>query len=90
MMHEIEVADAQVEQFDLSRLPPDWNSVPHSSTSQAIGDAWLEQRRSAALRVPSLHSRTEFNVLLNPGHGRADLFATLRTWTHHFDPRMFP
>src|SRR5947209_17752709 len=34
----------------------------------AIGDAWLQEARSVALRVPSVLVPHSWNVLLNPGH----------------------
>ncbi len=69
VQHAIEVPDTLIETLP-STLPVGWNVVPHSRMSQAVGDAWLVQRRSAALWVQSVHSNTEFNVLLNPLHDR--------------------
>lgn len=88
-MHEIELNDSFVERYDPALLPAGWDAVPHSRISQAIGDAWLEKMESPALRVPSIHSRTEYNVLLNPAHSLASSFSNQRNWTYQFDPRMF-
>jgi RES domain-containing protein len=89
VMHEIDFPDALIEAVDLQHLPGGWNSVPHSNESQAIGDAWLEQRRSAALRVPSIQSTTEFNLLLNPKHENAKSLIIRSTRSYEFDPRLF-
>jgi RES domain-containing protein len=35
---------------------------------QTIGDAWIESRRSALLRVPSFIVPESYNVLINPVH----------------------
>ena len=35
---------------------------------QTIGDAWIESRRSALLRVPSWIVPESYNVLINPAH----------------------
>ena len=35
---------------------------------RAIGDAWIESRRSALLRVPSWIVPESYNVLINPAH----------------------
>jgi RES domain-containing protein len=38
---------------------------------RAIGDAWIESRRSALLRVPSGIVPESYNVLINPAHSDA-------------------
>jgi RES domain-containing protein len=35
---------------------------------RAVGDAWIESRRSALLRVPSFIVPESYNVLINPAH----------------------
>ena len=37
-------------------------------TTVALGDLWLDGRKTLALRVPSVVVAGEFNVLLNPEH----------------------
>ena len=51
-----------------SPLPAGWDAVPESEVLRAIGDAWLNQGGALCLEVPSVHSRTEMNVLVNPAH----------------------
>jgi RES domain-containing protein len=58
--------DAFVE--DPADLPRDWNQSPPPTSTQAIGDTWARDRRSAALRVPSAVVPRAFNFLLNPDH----------------------
>ena len=53
---------------DVSALPAGWDARPHTSASQAVGDAWLADGRSLALRVPSVVVPVDWNVLLNPAH----------------------
>jgi RES domain-containing protein len=89
IMHAIEVPDALVETLDPDRLPAGWNAVPHSHVSQALGDAWLTQRRSVALHVSSIHSSTEFNVLLNPSHQQSSSISVGSAWAYRLDPRLF-
>ncbi len=48
--------------------PAGWDSVPEGDGSRGIGDRWLEARTSLALEVPSIHSNSEMNVLINPAH----------------------
>ena len=51
-------------------LPADWRARPVSAGARAIGDAWLAQRASAALSVPSVLVPQERNLLLDPAHPR--------------------
>ena len=49
-------------------LPPGSDAVPEPGASRAIGDAWLYAGALLALEVPAIHSRAEWNVLINPEH----------------------
>lgn len=64
-----------------------WMEMP---ASQAFGDAWIREARSAALRVPSAAvNRLESNFVLNPNHPE---FARIRPEPPRdfvFDPRFF-
>jgi len=51
-------------------LPDDWRARPVSAGARAVGDAWLAQRASVALTVPSVLVPQERNLLLDPGHPR--------------------
>ena len=49
-------------------LPTGWDDVPDSGAARPVGDSWLQGGSSLALEVPSLHSGSESNVLINPAH----------------------
>jgi RES domain-containing protein len=57
----------------VSRECPEPNPFPgwddeNCVVSRAFGDAWLSEQRSAALLVPSVVTRRERNLLINPAH----------------------
>jgi len=56
----IDLGDLAVE--DVSGIPAD---------QRAFGDAWLRERRTPVLRVPSVIVPEDNNVLVNPGHPAA-------------------
>ena len=56
-----------VEQHDESSLPVGWDHAD-LRVARAFGDAWIRERRTAVLVVPSVVARREANVLLNPQH----------------------
>lgn len=64
----IELAGEHVEQLDASKLPEGWDARPPGPVSRQIGDAWLQNARSLALRIPSVVVPYSFNYLLNPAH----------------------
>jgi RES domain-containing protein len=69
-------------------LPADWDAIPAPDAARALGDRWLERKRSAVLRVPSAVTRGEFNFLVNPRHPD---FAKIRidaAQPFHFDRRI--
>lgn len=56
------------ETLDLADLPPDWQRLTQPQPTAALGQAWLQSRRTVALRVPSVLVAQEHNLLLNPTH----------------------
>ena len=64
-----------------------WMEMPDS---QAFGDAWVKEARSAVLRVPSIAvNRMESNFVLNPGHPEFPHIQHKAPQEFVFDPRFF-
>ena len=88
MVFRVDFEDALVETVAGHDLPSDWTQEPPSPSTQAIGDQWVKESRSAVLAVPSVIIQTELNYVLNPAHpdfkkvkiGKPEPFA--------FDPRL--
>jgi RES domain-containing protein len=68
----VQIADTAAEDLASDDLPVDWNSRPPAREAQKVGDAWIQERRSLALRVPSVVVPYSHNVLLNPEHDAFD------------------
>lgn len=66
----LEVPDtASLEEFIVSGLPKEWHDPSPPPVLAAMGDDWVETRRTLLLRVPSaVASGLDFNVLVNPAH----------------------
>lgn len=68
-------------------LPENWRS--DDRVTQAIGDRWLEEKRTALLRVPSAIVPETANWLLNPAHPSAAATRVVRVIRTPFDSRLF-
>jgi RES domain-containing protein len=64
----VEIDGALLETIDAASLPPAWKDHPPPPETQAVGDRWVAEERSAALCVPSVIVPREFNYVLNPAH----------------------
>ena len=63
-----ELADEAVTALGIERLPTNWKSYPAPPELQSLGDTWIAEARSAALRVPSVVEPRQNNYLVNPEH----------------------
>jgi RES domain-containing protein len=56
----------------VTKLPRGWRITPAASTestaARRLGDQWVTEKRSVALRLPSAVIPSEFIYLLNPAH----------------------
>lgn len=69
-------------------LPSTWRALPYGPDTQAIGDAWLAEDRSALLEVPSAVVPSETNALLNPLNAEAEGCTIVSAEPFEFDDRL--
>lgn len=72
----------------LKDLPQNWREEPPVRSGQLTGDAWIREKRSAVLEVPSAVMPGEFNFLLNPMHPDFRKLKTGEPDTFTFDRRL--
>ena len=89
LMHTIHIPDDCIESPPPESFTKGWNAVPHTVVSQTVGDGWLRSRRGLALRVPSVHSQSDTNILLNPDHPDIQRARVLARSRYQFDRRLF-
>ena len=81
--------DVRLKALAAPDLPRDWRRYPSPKSLADIGNAWLEERETAVLAVPSAVIPQELNYLLSPAH---EDFAKIRIHGGEpfaFDPRMW-
>jgi len=87
---EIEIPeDLKILHLKLEDLPKDWKRFPHSNTTQIIGDTFIKEEKSVALKVPSVVVEGDFNYLLNPRHKNFHKIKITKTSPFNFDERLF-
>jgi RES domain-containing protein len=67
---------------------PGWDDLD-GAASRVFGAAWIDEARSGILFVPSVVSREESNVLINPGHPDAARIRPGRVLPVRWDERLF-
>jgi RES domain-containing protein len=78
-----------VKEVEISDLPFDWKSIPHSHSTQEIGDKFISDNEFLIFKVPSVIVRGEFNFLINPVHGKFNEVEINSITKFEFDVRLF-
>lgn len=84
---EVDLPSDAVETFDAA-AHPGWER-PNSDVALAFGRAWLLERRSLALRVPSAVTRIDWNVVINADHPDMGVLAVSDERPFDWDVRLF-
>lgn len=86
----IEIPEALVKRAYIPNpLPERWDAKPESTLARNVGDAWLRERKTLLMRVPSVLVGEEFNYLINPAHRDIRKLTASILRGFQFDPRLF-
>lgn len=80
--------NASVLVIQADELPPGWNQLPYRPELAQLTRQWITREEHWMMRVPSVHSPTEFNYLLNPLHPEHQTLRLVSIEPHPFDPRL--
>lgn len=81
--------DLAILQLAVTDLPIDWNTFPHPSFTQAIGDRFVADNIYCALQIPSAVTQGDYNLLINPNHIQFKKIKILNVINFPFDKRIF-
>jgi RES domain-containing protein len=84
----LEWPDHLTEIFPVKKLPANWRVHPPPIEATEIGDAWVKERRSVVLALPSAISPADTNFLLNPEHRDFKRIRIAPPVDYEFDPRL--
>lgn len=88
-MLELEVPETvPFDQLTPEQLPRDWNAFPHKGSTQRFGDDFLRKGEQLGLLVPSVVTRGDFNLLLNPAHTDFKKIERISLESFPFDERL--
>lgn len=74
--------------LDPAELPEDWNALPPSESTRAIGTEWALKQTSTVLKVASTVIPQEFNYVINPLHPDFNKIAIGTARRLALDPRL--
>ena len=89
MMLIIRVPDTSMGSIEAKHLPKDWNSFPHKSKTQNVGDRFIVEGKHLLLKVPSVVVYGEYNYLINPNHPDFKKIKVTDADKFPFDRRLF-
>ena len=81
-------AGEPAQQLTPEALPPEWRADDFEPLRN-LGDAWIREKTSLALQVPSAPLHSEWNILVNPLHPTIAQIKIHPPRPFHFDARMF-
>ena len=81
--------DISLLKLNATDLPTDWNTFPHPSTTQAIGDQFIADNKYCVLQIPSAVTQGDYNLLINPNHPDFKRIKIILTESFPFDKRIF-
>lgn len=67
LMMEIQSPEGVIPEV-VTDLPEDWNTFPHATGTQLLGDRFVSNGMHLLLLVPSVVVKGDWNVLINPKH----------------------
>jgi len=84
----VTVPEALITAVDVAALPSNWREYPSPPDLRVIGDAWLDAKTSAVLKVPSALVAVEYNYVMNPEHRDFARIVTGPPLSFPLDPRL--
>jgi RES domain-containing protein len=90
MMMTIDIPDdISMKEIKVKDLPPNWQEFPHPSTTQRFGDHFVAENKCCVLKIPSVVTQGDYNLLINPKHAEFAGIKLKGIEKFPFDKRIF-
>lgn len=80
--------NATISLVETNMLPSVWREIPYLPALADLTQQWIQEQKFWIMRVPSAHSPTEYNYLLNPLHPEHATLKLISVEPHPFDTRL--
>lgn len=84
----IEIPDNSITIFTTNDLPKNWHRFPAPSILSDIGQRWIEEGKTIALKVPSSIIHSANNIILNCNHKYYKSVKIINQKRFYFDSRL--
>jgi RES domain-containing protein len=84
----LEIPDGLSTEIKDADLPSNWQQHPPPAGLKKIGDRFVKENKSLALKIPSALLPEDFNFLLNPNHSQFSKIKLTAKRTLVFDDRL--
>ncbi len=64
----LEIPDESILELEIDKLPSNWKTYPSPTILAEIGEKWINENKTIALKVPSCIIETAYNIVLNCRH----------------------
>ena len=82
------LSNASILETHPDELPENWWQFPYPDSLAERTEQWVKEGKFWIMKVPSAHSFTEFNYLLNPFHPEHSSAKNIDVEDIHFDKRL--
>ncbi len=84
----LEIPDDSISEIRCDHLPKNWTDYPAPSILAELGENWVRDAKSVALKVPSCIIHSAHNYLLNSRHPHFSRVKIVEHANFHFDSRL--
>ena len=81
--------EISIQKLTVTDLPEDWNSFPSINSTQIIGDSFVNENKFCLLQIPSVVTKGDYNILINPHHTDFQKIKIVSIEKFPFDKRIF-
>lgn len=81
--------DTPLQKLTMQDLPDNWNAFPHPVITQKIGDHFIAENKFGVLMIPSVVTKGDYNLLINPYHASFANIKIISAESFPFDSRIF-
>lgn len=84
----LQLPEQLIENLAAETLPEGWDHLPPGIACKLLGDRFVLDGKSLALRVPSAVVSGDYNILINPRHPDFSQLKRISDEAFRFDPRL--